>query len=135
MPQRLALLTLLVRDYDEAISFYVNTLGFELLEDSDLGHGKRWVRVRPRGTNGSAILLAKASSPDQRSQVGNQTAGRVFAFIETDDFARDYETLRSRGVKFVRPPRDEPYGAVAVFADLYGNLWDLIQPRAQSSRP
>jgi len=115
-----------VLDYDEALAFYEGKLGFEKLEDTDLGGGKRWVRVRPKGADGAGILLARAVSDRQRASVGNQTGGRVFIFIETDDFWRDYRALQSRGVTFVRPPSEESYGTVAVFADLYGNLFDLI---------
>ncbi len=128
MPQNLALVTLTVRDYDEAIAFYVNTLGFTLAEDSDRGGGKRWVRVVPPGSNGCGLLLAKAVTPEQSASVGNQTGGRVFLFLHTDDFARDYAALRSRGVKFVREPVTQAYGTVAVFEDLYGNRFDLIGP-------
>jgi catechol 2,3-dioxygenase-like lactoylglutathione lyase family enzyme len=127
MAQRLALIALLVREYDEAIAFYVGKLGFELLEDSDLGNKKRWVRVAPPGSQGSALLLARAVNDDQRAAVGRQCGGRVFLFLETDDFARDYELYRSRGVTFVRAPVREPYGVVAVMADLYGNPIDLIE--------
>ena len=126
--QRLALFTVTVRDYDEAIVFYTEQLGFELLEDTDLGDGKRWVRVRPRGSD-AAILLARAVTDEQRASVGRQAGGRVFAFIETDDCERDHRELLARGVKFVRPPIREPYGTVAVFEDLYGNPFDLISPR------
>lgn len=132
---RLSLFTLTVLDYDRAIDFYVTTLGFTLLEDTDLGAGKRWVRVAPRAPSpqsapGTALLLARAVTPEQVASVGNQTGGRVLAFLETDNFERDYAAYLSRGVVFVRPPRQEPYGTVAVFQDLYGNTWDLIQPRA-----
>jgi len=127
--QRIIQFALTVLDYDEAIRFYVETLGFELLEDTDLGGEKRWVRVRPAGSAGAAIVLARAITPEQHASVGNQTGGRVFLFLETDDFARDYESYQTRGVEFVRPPAQEEYGTVAVFKDLYGNLWDLIQPR------
>ncbi len=116
-----------MRDYDAAIDFYVNKLGFTLVEDTDLGGGKRWVRVRPAGAEGAGVLLARAVTPAQVASVGAQTGGRVFVFLETDDFWRDYEAMRTRGVEFPRPPREEPFGTVAVFADLYGNLWDLIQ--------
>ncbi len=137
MPQHLPLLTLTVRDYDQAIAFYVGILGFALLEDTDRGEGKRWVRVAPQGVsgadaaqNGAAILLARAVTPAQLASVGNQTGGRVFLFLHTDDFERDYRAYVSRGVRFVRVPVQQPYGTVAVFADLYGNLWDLIGPTA-----
>jgi catechol 2,3-dioxygenase-like lactoylglutathione lyase family enzyme len=134
MKRRIAMFAVTVRDYDEAIAFYVDKLGFVLLEDTNLGNGKRWVRVGPARSDGAAspatdILLARAVTPAQLASVGNQTGGRVFIFLETDDFWRDYELLRSRGVVFVRPPADEPYGTVAVFEDLCGNRFDLIQPR------
>ncbi len=115
------------RDYDEALAFYVAVLGFECLEDTDLGGGKRWVRVRPEGSDGAGLLLARAASGEQTSRVGNQTGGRVFVFLETDDFRRDYERLLARGVTFVRGPCEETYGTVGVFEDLYGNRFDLIE--------
>ena len=130
MPQRIAQVAITVRDYDEALAFYVGQLGFELLEDTDLGRGKRWVRVRPRGSNGATILLARAVSERQLQSVGNQGGGRVFIFVETDDFWRDHRRLIEQGVAFVRGPTEEPYGTVAVFEDLYGNLFDLIEPRS-----
>lgn len=122
---------LTVLDYDDAIAFYVGVLGFELLEDADLGGGKRWVRVRPRGSGvtGAAILLARAVTQEQRASVGNQTGGRVFLFFETDDCRRDWRELSAKGVRFVREPSDEPYGVVAVFEDVYGNKCDLIERR------
>jgi len=129
MPQTLGHIALVVRNYDEALSFYTEVLGFELIEDSDLGGGKRWVLVSPPGSRGASLLLAQAATPEQASRIGNQTGGRVFLFLHTDDFWRDYKLLQSRNVKFVRDPKEELYGTVAVFADLYGNLWDLIQPR------
>ena len=129
MKQLLANIALVVPDYDEAIQYYTQVLGFELLEDTVLSPEKRWVRVRPRGTeNGCALLLARASNPAQQAAIGNQTGGRVFLFLHTDDFERDYTAYLSRGVNFVNGPRDEEYGRVAVFADRYGNLWDLIGP-------
>lgn len=131
MPQRIVQFAVTVRDYDDAISFYVEKLGFELLEDTDLGGEKRWVRVRPPGGEGPAILLARAASPDQMASVGNQTGGRVFIFVHTDNLARDYEALCMRGVRFVRNPSREAFGMVAVFEDLYGNKFDLIQPNAE----
>jgi catechol 2,3-dioxygenase-like lactoylglutathione lyase family enzyme len=134
--QSLNLISLVVRDYDEAIAFFVERLGFELQEDSLVPEqNKRWVVVRPRGESGCSLLLARASNEEQASRVGNQSAGRVFLFLHTDDFWRDYERYRAAGIAFVRPPKEEPYGTVAVFADLYGNLWDLIGPglRAQAS--
>jgi catechol 2,3-dioxygenase-like lactoylglutathione lyase family enzyme len=127
MPQHIAQVTVTVRDYDEALAFYVGKLGFERLEDSDLGGGKRWVRVRPAGSTGAGILLARAVSEKQEASVGNQTGGRVFLFLETDDFWRDYDALVSRGVTFVRSASEEHYGTVAVFEDLYGNRFDLIE--------
>lgn len=129
MSQEIALFTVTVRDYDEAVAFYTEKLGFELVEDTDLGGGKRWVRVRPRGSSGVAILLARAVTPEQEASVGHQTGGRVFIFLETDDLARDHAALVARGVTFVREPKEEPYGKVAVFADLYGNAFDLIERR------
>ena len=129
MTQHIALFTITVRDYDEAIAFYTQKLGFELVEDADLGGGKRWVRVRPRGSEGVAMLLARAATPEQEASVGRQAGGRVFVFLETDDFARDHAALVARGVSFVREPEEEPYGRVAVFEDLYGNRFDLIQQK------
>jgi catechol 2,3-dioxygenase-like lactoylglutathione lyase family enzyme len=127
MTQKLGYVALVVRDYDEAIAFYTKSLGFLLVEDTDLGNGKRWVRVRPPGSDGTDLLLAKAVNPEQASRIGNQTGGRVFLFLHTDDFWRDYHAMSGRGVKFVRPPSEESYGTVAVFEDLYGNMWDLLQ--------
>jgi len=129
--QSLALVSLLVRDYDEALAFYVGTLGFTLIEDISIpAQDKRWVVVAPPGATESRLLLARASNAEQASRIGNQTGGRVFLFLHTDDLARDHRAYQARGVRFVREPRDEPYGTVAVFEDLYGNLWDLIQPRS-----
>jgi catechol 2,3-dioxygenase-like lactoylglutathione lyase family enzyme len=129
MRQTLANITLVVPDYDEAIRYYTDILGFELVEDTVLTPEKRWVRVRPRGSgDGCALLLARAATSEQTAAIGRQTGGRVFLFLHTDDFDRDYGTYRSRGVTFVNGPRDEAYGRVAVFADRYGNLWDLIGP-------
>ena len=127
MPQHLGNIALLVADYDEAIHFYVNKLGFELLEDTDRGQGKRWVRVAPAGAGAPALLLAQAVTDEQRAQVGNQAGGRVFLFLNTDDFASDYARYRDAGVRFLEEPRHEDYGSVVVFADLYGNKWDLLQ--------
>ena len=135
MAQRLTQFAVTVRNYDEALAFYVDKLGFECLEDTDLGGGKRWVRVRPPGSTGAGILLARAASETQLASVGNQTGGRVFVFLETDDFWRDYNALVARGVVFVRPPSDEEYGTVAVFEDLYGNLFDLIGRNAAAATP
>lgn len=128
MKQFLGLTAIVVRDYDEAIEFYVNMLGFELVEDSYVPEqDKRWVVVAPAGCSGSRLLLARAVGEEQSSRIGNQTGGRVFLFLYTDDFWRDYEAYRAQGVEFVREPKKEPYGTVAVFKDLYGNLWDLFQ--------
>ena len=132
MSQSLACIALVVRDYDEAIDFYTQSLGFDLIEDTDLGSGKRWVRVRPPGGMGTDLLLARAVNPEQANRIGNQTGGRVFLFLHTDDFWRDYRAMTARGVKFCRPPSDESYGTVAVFEDLYGNKWDLLQLKAES---
>ena len=126
MSQTLTQLALLVRDYDEALAYYRDKLGFELLEDTQLSASKRWVRVAPPGGRGGALLLALASTPEQLRAVGNQAGGRVFLFLETDDFDRDYAAYKGAGVAFTETPRAEPFGKVAVFADLYGNLWDLI---------
>jgi catechol 2,3-dioxygenase-like lactoylglutathione lyase family enzyme len=124
----LGLVTLVVRDYDEAIGFYTGALGFELRADTALGDGKRWVVVGPPGAR-TGLLLAKADGPDQQARAGDQTGGRVAFFLDTDDFARDHERMLAAGVRFEEPPRHEPYGTVAVFRDLYGNRWDLIQQR------
>ena len=130
MMQRLGAVALVVRDYDEAIDFYVGKLGFDLVEDTRLSDTKRWVLVAPPGSNETRLLLAKAASAEQEAHIGNQTGGRVFLFLHIDDFQRDYEAMRSRGVRFLEEPRAEPYGTVAVFADPYGNKWDLVQPVA-----
>jgi catechol 2,3-dioxygenase-like lactoylglutathione lyase family enzyme len=131
MAQTIGYVSLVVREYDEAIAFFTQVLGFALVEDSAAidreGIYKRWVLVRPSGSRGTDLLLARASTPEEESRIGSQTGGRVFLFLHTDDFWRDYRELTSRGVKFVRPPREEPYGTVAVFEDLYGNQWDLLQ--------
>jgi len=131
MSRRLAAVALVVRDYDEAIAHYCGVLGFELVEDSELDGGKRWVLVAPSTQYGSALLLAQASGPQQHARIGDQTGGRVFLFLHTDDFAADHARYIDGGVRFVEGPRHEPYGTVAVFEDLYGNRWDLVQP----SRP
>lgn len=129
MSQSIALVSLVVRDYDEAIAFYVGTLGFTLVEDTYIAEqDKRWVVVAPPGDRGARLLLARASTPAQESRIGDQTGGRVFLFLHTDDFARDYAAYQAKGVRFVRAPKREPYGTVAVFEDLYGNRWDLLQP-------
>ncbi|MEZ4826619.1 MAG: VOC family protein [Bacteroidia bacterium] len=128
MKQHLAHIALVVADYDEAIAFYTQKLHFDLLEDTPLSSTKRWVRVRPPGSDGCGLLLAKGVGDEQQSRIGNQTGGRVFLFLYTDDFDRDYQNLIDQGVAIVRPPSVEEYGKVAVFADLYGNMWDLIAP-------
>ena len=127
MKQAIGAVSLLVQDYDEAISFYVDKLGFSLIEDTDMGGGKRWVTVAPPGSSETRLLLAKAVTPEQKSRVGNQTGGRVFLFLHTDDFWRDHEAMKSKGVRFLEEPRVETYGTVAVFEDLYGNKWDLLE--------
>jgi catechol 2,3-dioxygenase-like lactoylglutathione lyase family enzyme len=125
--QQIGYIAIVVRDYDAAIAYYTQILGFDLIEDTALGGGKRWVRVAPPGANGIGLLLARAMTPEQESRIGNQTGGRVFLFLHTDNFQRDYEAYRSRGVVFKCEPRQESYGMVAVFADLYGNRWDLVE--------
>jgi catechol 2,3-dioxygenase-like lactoylglutathione lyase family enzyme len=127
MSRRIAQMALLVRDYDEAIRFFTRALGFALLEDSPREDGKRWVRVGPAGNEGAALVLARAATPGQQRAIGNQSGGRVFLFLETDDFARDFARMRAEGVRFTEEPRDEAYGTVVVFLDLYGNKWDLIE--------
>ncbi len=128
MKQRLAHIALVVTDYDEAIAFYTQKLNFTLVEDTVLSETKRWVMVSPHGSDGCCLLLAKAATEEQRSRIGNQTGGRVFLFLHTDDFKKDYQNLLDKKIKILRGPSVEPYGTVAVFADLYGNLWDLIEP-------
>ena len=125
--QHITHIALVVDDYDKAIAFYTGKLGFTLIEDTKLSDSKRWVLVKPPGASECSLLLAKGVGDEQRSRIGNQTGGRVFLFLNTDDFWRDYNNLLSKGVEFVRPPIEEEYGIVAVFKDLYGNLWDLIQ--------
>lgn len=133
MDQRVGEVALLVRDYDAAIGFFTGALGFELLEDTDLGDGKRWVRVAPRGTRGASLVLARASTPAQAARVGDQCGGRVGFFLHTDDFVRDHARFEAAGVRFLEPPRQEAYGTVAVFEDLYGNRWDLIELRERAT--
>jgi len=128
----LSQVTLLVRDYDEAIRYFTQALQFTLVEDTPLDGGKRWVRVAPAGGGGTALLLAKAATPDQERAIGNQSGGRVFMFLHTSDFRADYEYLQTRGVQFTEQPRHEPYGTVVVFLDLYGNKWDLVGPVSPS---
>jgi catechol 2,3-dioxygenase-like lactoylglutathione lyase family enzyme len=129
MSQQIGAVTFLVRDYDEAIAYFTGKLGFALVEDTPLDGGKRWVKVAPRGATGTCLLLAKAATPEQVAAVGAQGGGRVFLFLETDDFARDYRAMLAAGVEFAERPRHEPYGAVVVFRDLYGNKWDLLEAR------
>ena len=129
MKQHIAHVTLLVRGYNEAIAYYTQKLGFRLVEDSPVGEGKRWVLVAPGGRSGCCLLLAKAKNAEELSAVGHQAGGRVFLFLHTDNFSRDYSAFAARGVCFCEPPRDEPYGKVAVFADLYGNRSDLLEQK------
>jgi catechol 2,3-dioxygenase-like lactoylglutathione lyase family enzyme len=131
MKQSLALTAVVVREYDEALAFYVGTLGFTLVEDRYVPEqDKRWVVIAPPGAAESRLLLARAVGDEQKSRIGNQTGGRVFLFLDTDDFWRDYEAYRAKGVVFVREPAEQPYGTVAVFRDLYGNLWDLVERKS-----
>lgn len=123
----IASVSLVVRDYDEAIAFFTEVLRFALIEDTPMGNGKRWVVVAPASSAGAALLLAKAATPDQAQHIGNQTGGRVFLFLHTDDFWADYNHMQAHGVRFTEQPRQEPYGTVVVFLDLYGNKWDMIQ--------
>ena len=129
MSRRIAAVSLLVRDYDEAIAWFAGALGFSLVENTDLGDGKRWVVVGPAGSTETRILLARAVKPAELAAIGNQSGGRVFLFLQTDDFARDHAAFKARGVKFIEEPRHEAYGTVAVFEDLFGNRWDLIEPQ------
>lgn len=129
MKQHIAQFALVVKDYDEAIAFYTQQLSFVLLEDTLLSETKRWVRIAPPGSTETCILLAKAANVEQAASIGNQTGGRVFLFLHTDDFRRDYHEMTTKGIRFVHLPREEPYGTVAVFQDLYGNLWDLVEPK------
>lgn len=133
MKQHLGALALLVADYDEAIAWYTRALGFELIEDTDMGEGKRWVLLAPSGSRETRLLLAKAKSDEQVSRIGNQTGGRVFLLLNTDDFQRDWQRMRAEGVRFREEPRHETYGTVAVFEDLYGNGWDLLELRRNPS--
>ena len=127
--QNLALIALVIRDYDEAIAWYTQTLGFTLIEDTPLSPTKRWVVIAPPGSSRTRLLLARAEGRTQEARIGDQTGGRVFLFLETDDFERDIGAMTAKGVRFIRPPTSEVYGAVAVFEDLYGNRWDLIEPK------
>jgi catechol 2,3-dioxygenase-like lactoylglutathione lyase family enzyme len=125
----IACVTLVVRDYEEAIAYFTGLLGFVLAEDEPVAGGKRWVRVAPPSNRGASLLLARAATAEQLARVGDQTGGRVALFLHTDDFWADYRAMQSRGVRFTEQPREEPYGTVAVFLDLYGNRWDLVQPK------
>lgn len=125
--QTIGYIALVVRDYDEALAFYTEKLNFKLIEDTQLTKEKRWVLIAPPGSRGTNLLLARAATPEQETRIGNQTGGRVFLFLHTDDFWSDYKEMIARKVNFVRSPTEEPYGTVAVFEDLYGNLWDLLQ--------
>lgn len=131
MKQQIAYIALVVDDYDEAIQFYTEKLNFTLKEDTVLSETKRWVLVEPPNSNGCCLLFAKAANEEQKSRVGNQTGGRVFLFLYTDDFWRDYKNMQKKGISFVREPVTESYGTVAVFKDLYGNLWDLIEQKTK----
>lgn len=135
MAQTLGHVALVVRDYDEALAFYTKSLGFRVVEDTPLGGGKRWVLIAPADSRGASLLLARAATPEQTTRIGNQTGGRVFLFLHTDDFWRDYNALKSRNVRFIRDPKEEAYGIVAVFEDLYGNKWDLLQLKARTEFP
>lgn len=132
MNRRIVQIALVVHDYDEAIRFYTEKLNFHLVEDTRLSETKRWVRISPGGASDFCLLLAQAANEEQKSRVGNQTGGRVFLFMHTDDFWRDYHGMKEKGVSFIREPSVEEYGTVAVFEDLYGNLWDLIEPAHSS---
>ena len=135
MAQTLGHVALVVRDSDESLRFSIDRLGFRLLEDTDLGDGKRWVLIAPADSRGTTLLLARAATPEQASRIGDQTGGRVFLFLHTADFWRDYNAMRSRNVRFIRGPKEETYGTVAVFEDLYGNKWDLLQVKGRSEFP
>lgn len=132
MKQFIAHIALTVIDYDDAIDFYKKKIGFELIEDTKLSEEKRWVLMKPPGANECHLLLAKAANEKQQKSVGNQTGGRVFLFLHTDDFWRDFKAMNEKGIEFIRPPKKEPYGTVAVFVDLYGNKWDLVEPADKS---
>ena len=129
MKQEIGRIAVVVDDYDEAIQFYTEKLNFTLVEDTVLSETKRWVIVRPKNSGGCSLLLAKAATEEQKSRVGNQAGGRVFLFLYTDDFWQDYNSMIEKGIRFIRPPATEEFGTVAVFEDLYGNLWDFIQPK------
>ena len=128
MKQNIVQISLVIDEYDKAIDYYTSVLNFKLIEDTILSETKRWVRIAPQGSDGFSLLLAKAANEEQQSRIGNQTGGRVFLFLHTDDFQRDHKDLTSKGVSFISEPREEIWGKVAVFQDHYGNLWDLIEP-------
>ncbi|HZZ18593.1 MAG TPA: VOC family protein [Opitutaceae bacterium] len=130
MSQAVNCVAMLVREYDEAIAFYKEKMGFEVIQDTPMGEGRRWVIIAPKGTSGARLLLARAKNDAEKASVGCQAGGRVFLFLQTDDFARDHARMLGLGVKFSELPRHEPYGTVAVFEDLYGNKWDLLMPAA-----
>jgi catechol 2,3-dioxygenase-like lactoylglutathione lyase family enzyme len=134
MRQTLGHVALVVRDYDEALAFFTGTLNFKLIEGTRLSEDERWVLIAPAGSQGTSLLLARAATPEQASRIGNQTGGRVFLFLHTDDFWRDYEQMTARKVKFIRSPSEESYGTVAVFEDLYGNQWDLLELKGGNLR-
>ena len=129
MAQKIANVALVVRDYDEALAYFIGVLGFEVIEDTPLDAEKRWVLIAPPRSQGTRLLLARAATPEQVSRIGNQTGGRVFLFLQTDDFWRDYHAMKERGVNFKEAPREEPYATVAIFEDICGNRWDLLGPR------
>lgn len=129
MEQSIAQITLVVNDYDEATRFYTEKLNFVVVEDTKLSETKRWVKIKPHGSSGFCLLLGKADNDEQKSRVGNQTGGRVFLFLYTDDFWRDYKNMKEKEISFIREPVEETWGTVAVFKDLYGNLWDFIEPK------
>ena len=133
MQQKIAQIALVVKDYDEAIEFYIQKLSFQLIEDTQLTETKRWVIISPPGSQGCNLLLAKAANDVQKAAIGNQSGGRVFLFLFTDDFWRDYRNMLAKGIQFVREPEEHEYGTVAVFKDLYGNLWDFIEPNENVS--
>ena len=133
MAQTLGHVTLVVRNYDEAVAFFTHALGFRVIQDIVLGEGKRWILVGPPNSRGTSLLLAQASTPEQVSRIGNQTGGRVFLFLHTDDFWRDYHAYQAKGILFIRQPKVERYGTVAVFQDVCGNQWDLMQPQTRRS--
>ena len=134
MSPAIAHVAFLVRDYDQAIAYFTQALNFTLVEDTPLADGKRWVLVRPRGPGGADLLLARAMGDEQEACIGRQAGGRVFLFLYTDDFARDHQAMQAKGVAFLELPRQESYGVVAVFEDLYGNRWDLIEPRPSAAK-